>query len=259
MINPNHGKGDEETVTHWNTLLLGQDLRTRFVKDIFEDDKLQTKLDAIKPPLNPEQQLHVMKTLTALPNDLGIIQGGAGTGKKLFDIATALLMVKQGKKVLFLGPTNGSVDDYATKIHDMFLANGMTEPKVIRHHALQTERDLADSKAKKPGEDPEEDPEEGSQSWSGVSPVDEMLWEKTAFDIMDPRHRTPGGVKDRRMRIINQSMGMAVLKRVRYTGPSKDNNSLFGSDPTRQDQPTFATSSRCSTSSTPKGGLRATT
>jgi hypothetical protein len=126
MMNPFHQK-DESTVAKWHKLLLGQDLcdhatdkRTNIFGERYNPIK---DLDRIQPPMNDEQRSFIEKTLTDLPNDLAIIQGGAGTGKTRVDLVTALLMV-QTKKVLFVGPTNASVDDYAIKLADLCEKSG---------------------------------------------------------------------------------------------------------------------------------------
>jgi hypothetical protein len=133
IINPLHSTVKVPAVK-WANLLIGQDRSTYRTTNIFGRAYDPGDLEKIEPPMNEEQRSFITRTLTALPNDLGIVQGGASTGKTRVDIVTALLVVKQGKKVPFVGPTNLSVDDYALKIKAMFQQCGLGGSKIIRYH-----------------------------------------------------------------------------------------------------------------------------
>ena len=113
-INPYHKKKGRETVTKWNDLLIGQDLRTETSTNVFGDNfSPEYWLHKWEIELTFQQRHLICKVLRSLPNDLGILQRGAGAGKTLVDLMVASLMFQAGKKVLFVGSVNASINDYA--------------------------------------------------------------------------------------------------------------------------------------------------
>ena len=111
-LNPVH-QGNKRHVHNprWETLILGQALRTKTTCDLFEGINVSANLHQWSIQLD-ESQMKALKYFAKMPNSLGIVKGPRGTGKTKVDVVVTMLLMSTGKKVKVLNPTNKAADSF---------------------------------------------------------------------------------------------------------------------------------------------------
>ena len=130
----------------WRCLLLGQDLRTQTVVDLFDGVNIYERLAAWEIPIREDVQ-PALEYFRVLPNGFGLIKGPWGTGKTWLDVVITRLLISLGKRVKVLSPSNKSADSFVLRLNEQLQrlrerGHAITDKRILRFHSWTTERQV---------------------------------------------------------------------------------------------------------------------
>lgn len=210
-LNPAHQE-DKRHVHNprWETLILGQDLRTKTTCDLFEGIDVAAQLQQWGIQLDTSQ-METLKYLTQMPNNLGIVKGPWGTGKTKVDVVVTMLLMSTGKKVKVLSPTNKAADSFIVKLNEEIArlkdkGITITDKHIVRFHSPTTEQAVVKVDTIRYRTRDTSDDRWQSQNLLACQ------YDRIAAEIVEQARHRAHGVSDVRYKLHDASFGTLLLQ-----------------------------------------------